>query len=224
MGNHYLAMYEASRSKVIEFDGNLREYMAHLGITGLQQRDRDASPSDVVRGLAKKKSRYRLKDGRSVELSLDVQPTPGTLLSYEIVRIVKARGGVELGRTVIGSATLRLAAPARFFVETKDSAVKALEDFEKIDVFCRELYLGYANAGRTINASSAAWMARKVIESVGGKRVGGRERATNVWYLPEEGVDTVRRYIEGLGWFFTAFPVEMSDALEEALGRKKASA
>lgn len=217
-------MYEASRSKEIAFDGNLRDYMAHLGISGLQQRDRDASPADVVRGLAKKRSRYRLRDNRSVELMLEAKPTPATLLAYDIVRIVKARGGVELGRTVIGAAHLRIVAPARFFVESDDKATRGLEDYEKVDAFCRELYFGYANAGKTINASSAAWMARKVIESVGGQRIGGRERATNVWYLPEAGVNTVRRYIEGLGWYFVAFPVEMSEALATALGRKLAIA
>lgn len=215
-------MYEASRSKKIEFDGNLRDYMAHLGISGLQQRDRDASPADVLRKISKQKSRYKLRDNRSVELLLETEPSPSSVLSYEILRIIKGRGGAELGRTRIGRATLTIAT-GKLHLATDDAVVRSLEDYELIHEFCGGLYGDFQNAGKRINASSAAWMARKVIESVGGRRLAGRERSSNVWYIPEAGLDIVRRYIEGLGWYFISFPVEMSKELAEALGRKTAA-
>lgn len=216
----FLIFYGASRSRKINYKGTLRDYLATLGLQSLQVRDRDATPEDVVRTLAKKRKRYST-GGESIELSLEPKPTSqSSVVAYDIVRTVKRRS-VPQGSNSIGQATLLLAS-GRFTVESSDRMVDGLPDAATIHEFCRSLHEDFHEAPHTINPSSAAWMARKVLEYVGGVALVVRDRAGTAWWLPEEGVEQARAYFDGLGWEFLAIPVVMNEALAAAIetGRK----
>lgn len=212
----YLVLCGASRSKTIDYNGNLRDYLASLGLQQLQVRDRDSAPEDVVRTLASRRKRYS-SQGDSVVLQLVAQPaSQATVMAYDIVRTLKRRS-VEQGKTVIGQATL-LTRSGQFTVETSDRVVDSLVDAPTIHEFCRELHQDFVDAPRRINPSSAAWMGRKVIEHLGGVALAVRGRAGTTWWMPTvAGVEKAREYFEGLQWEFLAFPVQMSEALQEAI-------
>lgn len=218
-----LVFYGASRSKKINYDGNLRQYLAERGLGALQVRDRDASPEDVMRTLAKRRKRYSLR-GESIVLSLMQAPSQHTLMAYDIARVVKRRG-VEVGAQAVGQVTLALSS-GRLFVESSDAALASLPDAETISQFCADLYTDFVNAPRTINPSSAAWMARKVLEHLGGTALKVNDRSGTAWWLPAAGVEKAREYCEGLGWEFLALPVVMNEDLAAAIeaSRTKAAA
>lgn len=211
----FLVLCGASRSKTINYEGSLRDYLAALGLQRLQVRDRDSAPEDVVRTLSKRRKRYT-SQGHSVELSLVAQPaSQKTVMTYDIVRKQKRRS-VEVGQQVIGSATL-IVPQSKFTVETSDHVVPSLPDAPVIDEFCRELYQDFVDAPRRINPSSAAWMGRKVLEHLGGVVLIVRDRSSTTWWMPASGVEKAREYFDGLCWDFLAIPVQMTEALAEAI-------
>ncbi len=220
----FLIFYGASRSKKIDYDGNLRQYLKSLGLEHLQARDRDASPEDVMRTLAKRRMRYSVK-GMSVVLSLVERPaTSRTVMAFDIVRTLKKRS-VEQGHEAIGQATL-LVTSGQLTVETSDRVVDFLEDAEKVHEFCRGLYEDFDAAPRTINPASAAWMARKVLTYLGGVALKVNDRSGTAWWMPCTGLAKARDYCEGLGWEFLALPVVMNEELARAIeaGREKGAA